>query len=295
MLNRRRWRALADSIGSLERELDNLRGEPPTQYAPVSEVERLNLAFEELAALRADVAAKAPVSEVERLNLVFRELSLLRSERNVEIPWVLSLYRGEHHVLEVGYAYAERRYVEALRSLSIPFLVGLDLACPSDTGYLDLFTAIRADVRHPVFREGSFQLILCISTIEHIGRDNSGYGLPAEPRSPAEAPDHQTIRQLADWLAPGGRLLLTVPFGKFEDHGWLINYDAEHLDALVKVSGLDIVSARYYEQRGGWVACNRDEVRNRGYGSVGAPNAGAVALLELRRELGAMRDPSGAG
>ena len=42
---------------------------------------------------------------------------------------------------------------------------------------------------------------------------------------------------------------MTVPFGKFEDVGWLINYDMDHLTELVKSSQLDIVEQLYF----GWM------------------------------------------
>jgi hypothetical protein len=50
------------------------------------------------------------------------------SERCIEIPWLLSRFRGEPLVLDTGYAKAEPRYPEARDALKIPFLVGLDLA-----------------------------------------------------------------------------------------------------------------------------------------------------------------------
>ena len=289
-------------------------------HAPVSEVERLNLAFDELA-LRAPlsevervnlaferISTCAPLgrveeleglvrgvhglvqSEVERLNRAFTELAELRrsladaaSERSVEIPWVLAQYRGESRVLEVGYANAEDRYIHALEALDLPFLVGLDLACDA-TDRSSAFARVQGDVRAAVFAQESFDLILMISTIEHIGRDNSIYGLDGD--RPGNRPDIDAIGRLAGWLAPQGRLLLSVPFGRFEDHGWLINYDAAHLESLIDASGLEVVSKIFYEYRGGWVRCDSDAVRHRGYQSLGAPHAGAVALVELVKPAG---------
>lgn len=275
-------------LAPLRARVDDLRTTIAAGWAPVSEVARLDLAF-------AQLAVTAPASEVERLNLAFSETAALRaglhareiaylslvSERAVEVPFVIGQYRGERRVLEIGFANAEGRYVEALAGLEIPLLVGLDLVA-GDPKREQVFTRVVGDARHAVFRDGAFELVLLISTVEHIGRDNSGYGIGADSRA-SEHPDRQAIATIARSLCPGGRLLVTVPFGRFEDHGWLINYDAAHLDALVAASGLDLVSARYYEQRGGWVPCDRHEVRHRGYGTLGTPYAGAVALLELTR------------
>ena len=51
---------------------------------------------------------------------------------------------------------------------------------------------------------GRFDLVVAVSTLEHVGRDE-------EPRDPDKAID--AVRALQALLAPGGRLLLTVPVG----------------------------------------------------------------------------------
>jgi SAM-dependent methyltransferase len=51
---------------------------------------------------------------------------------------------------------------------------------------------------------GPFDLVVAISTVEHVGWDEA-------PRDPARAP--AAVNALADLLAPGGRLVLTVPAG----------------------------------------------------------------------------------
>ena len=51
---------------------------------------------------------------------------------------------------------------------------------------------------------GQFDLVVVISTIEHVGRDEE----PQDPTSAVEA-----LHALEGLVAPGGRLLLTVPIG----------------------------------------------------------------------------------
>ncbi len=139
-----------------------------------------------------------------------------------------------------------------------------------------------ADVREAPFEDRSIDLVLCVSTIEHIGRPNSMYETVDDPGE--ERQDIVALREMARWLRPDGRVLLSMPFGRFEDHGWLINYDKEHLTALIDASGLTVVSEEYLEFAGGWVPRDVHEVAQRGYRSLGAPHAGAVALIELRKE-----------
>lgn len=198
------------------------------------------------------------------------------SERCVEIPWVLSRYRGERRVLDVGYAHAERRYFEALSALEIPILVGIDLAASVKADVRPLV----ADVRFPPVRRGSIDLVMAISVIEHIGRDNSSYQVGCNDSSDANG-DFKAVRELAALLRHGGRLLLTLPFGVAEDHGWFIQYDEARLAALVGASGLTLMEADFYCYQGAWNGpVAPAELKGCRYGK-GAPAAAGLACLTL--------------
>jgi len=198
-------------------------------------------------------------------------------------PNVRLRFRGfSGAITEVGYAFAELRYLEVLRSLNIPNLVLLDVNEDIERAQAAGGTAVVADVRDAPFEDGTVDLVLCISTIEHIGKSNTTYGI-ADDLSEGRQ-DIPALREMARWLRPGGRVLLSVPYGRLEDHGWLTNYDREHLDALIDASVLTIASEQYLELSGGWVQRDVHEVARRGYRSLGAPHAGAVALVELRKE-----------
>jgi O-antigen chain-terminating methyltransferase len=202
------------------------------------------------------------------------------SERCVEIPWVLSRFRGESHVLDVGYANAEPRYLQALDALGISFLVGLDISQLSQPG----ISGVAADVLRPPFRDGAFDVINAISVIEHIGRDNSVYH--HRDQVIQEFGDLEAAARLTPLLQSGGRLLVTLPFGRLEDHGWFIQYDRNRISALVEATGLELTTAEYYAYSiNGWSGpldpLTLGEISYRiGFG------AGAVACLELTRQPG---------
>src|SRR5262245_37915321 len=96
-------------------------------------------------------------------------------ERVVEIPWVLSRLVPSGRVLEVGYAFAEVAYLAALLRAGVE-LVGVDLAERDVEGMERLV----ADVRSLPLPDGSVDQALLVSTLEHVGADNTGYGLDAE-------------------------------------------------------------------------------------------------------------------
>jgi len=169
------------------------------------------------------------------------------SERCVEIPWVLSRYRGERRVLDVGTSFAEGRYVEGLRRLPIPALFALDLVPATALRP----RAVAGDARMPPLRPGSLDLIFAISVIEHIGRDNAVY-LEGRHGPADEDGDFVSIRALGALLQPGGRLLVTVPFGRLEDHGWFVQYDLPRLHRLIGASGLQTDELEFFKYSGAW-------------------------------------------
>jgi SAM-dependent methyltransferase len=208
------------------------------------------------------------------------------SERAVEIPWALSRYRGERRVLDVGYANAEPRYLSALEELRVPLLAGIDLARARVPG----IRGVVADVRRPPFQPGSFELIIAISVIEHIGRDNKIY-LGSDQRDQHETTgDFSAVSALGTLLTPGGRLLVTVPFGVAEDHGWFIQYDARRLERLADASGLSMAEAHFYRYDGAWGGPHTSEqLAGCRYGQ-GATAAAGVACLTFEQAPGPSRE-----
>ncbi len=191
-------------------------------------------------------------------------------ERPIEIPWCLARYTGERRVLDVGYAFAEPAYLAGLVGLGAPELTGVDLACAEVPG----LTSVQADLRELPFADGAFELAIAISTLEHVGRDNTQYGLAAEGGDSLDA----ALRELCRVCA---RLLVTVPTGA----GELLPEQAVHApDEWVnrfERAGLVVWEDELYELGDdGWRSVPALSPGLR-YGERG-PGASAVLCAELR-------------
>ena len=197
------------------------------------------------------------------------------TERVVEIPWTLSRYRGERRVLDVGSSFALPFYLDELRALEIPELHGVDLAPRAIRG----IRMTRADVRAMPFADGYFDLVLCVSTIEHIGFVNDIYGVDAakDPHG-----DVAALREMRRTLAPNGRIVVTVPYGAAQDHGWFKQYDDADWRALLEGAAMREVEVDCFAYGpDGWRRADASELARTRYGDNGAPSAASVRCAVL--------------
>jgi Methyltransferase domain len=186
-------------------------------------------------------------------------------ERAIEIPWCLARYAGERRVLDVGTAFAEAAYVAGLRALEAPELVTVDLAEPAD---------VIADVRNLPFADGSFDLAYCISTLEHVGRDNAVYDIDA-PRE--EHGDEAALRELR---RVAQRVIVSVPVGEEADQGWQVVRPPLAWIELFERCGFIVYEDELYVRGDeGWRTATVTEASAARYREDGA---GAVLLAELR-------------
>ena len=195
-------------------------------------------------------------------------------ERPIEIAWTLARYRAEARVLDVGYVNAEKAYLDALVAAAPWNPKGIDLA----EGDVPGFDGVVGDLRALPFGTGSFDVVFCISTLEHVGKDNTVYGARHE-RDPEGIP--QALGELRRILARRGRVLLSVPTGGNEDHEWFVQRDPPAWRGLFGQAGFDLFEHELYELFDeGWRSVERvtDGLR---YGERG-PGASAVLCAELR-------------
>ena len=172
------------------------------------------------------------------------------NERCVEIEFIRNYYQGENIVLDVGYTNAEPRYISMIQSLCIPHLIGLDLSPPKiTTGYNE---TIRGDIRQTNFHDNTFDSIFCVSTLEHVGMNNDIYKNSVEnnPESHIAA-----MREMYRILKPKGKLLLTLPFRKYFDYNWFLQYDLDSLQNIVINSNFKTKFIQSYKVNKYWEFC----------------------------------------
>ena len=201
--------------------------------------------------------------------------SLGVNERSVEVPWALARLAGAGRILDVGCAAST--YLAELASQAGRAVYGLDPGEPPPVAGAGV---VRGSVVAPPFRQGAFDLILCISTVEHIG-------LPIYGQHEFPHGDVLAMRHMRRLLRPGGRLLLTVPFGRCQRNPWFRVYDAARLRVLT--AGFRRLSEGYFrlvrEGEGRYEACDGKDLHAAGY-DFDHMRAEGVACLELAPAAG---------
>jgi hypothetical protein len=189
-------------------------------------------------------------------------------ERPVEIAWCLARVRPGERLLDVGYAFAERAYLDALGELGD--VTGVDLVLADVPGV----EGVQADLRELPFRDGEFAAAIAISTLEHVGLDNTQYGLGRE--SDGDTLD-AALRELRRVTA---RLLVTVPTGEGEVRAEQAVYRPEEWVERFERAGFVVFEDELYELGDeGWRSVPQLSPGLR-YGDRG-PGASAVLCAEL--------------
>lgn len=210
------------------------------------------------------------------------------SERCVEIPWFFSLLDKKEGV-----------HLDAGSSLNFDAILRLDplkkkkiiianlnpeMNCYWGAGVSYLFW----DLRKPLFGDSVFDSISCISVLEHIGLDNSGWTHHKNDRE-RNMRDYRTVlTEFRRILKPGGSCFITVPYGMHRQYGWLQVFDASMVKDIINTFKPRVSSTTYFQYtKNGWIYSDGRKSKNSDYSlnylpdyAVGARSVACIRLIK---------------
>lgn len=186
-------------------------------------------------------------------------------DRIVEYPWIFSqINSSKQKLLDAGSTF-NFEFI-----LDHPRLENKEISIftfePENVAFFEKrISYVYGDLRDLPFKDDLFHMVICQSTLEHIDMDNSmyGYNIPHNKDSNVKSYEYlKAISELMRVLKKCGRLLLTFPFGKFENHGFFQQFDKEMLNRIItKYEDAGNFSIDFFKyQMDGWEFSTSEEL-----------------------------------
>ncbi|MEX2152795.1 MAG: hypothetical protein WD825_05600 [Gemmatimonadaceae bacterium] len=285
---------------------------PSSRLTPLAPLARINIAFRRLKARAWERSGRIPHAYGYNAARWFGiERDITRGdgrygwdgggldERAVEYPWLFhrmaSLGHSPKRVLDAGSILNHERVLRWWRAAQFPPVSIVTLA-PEKRSYISEMVRYEfADLRLLPYRDEWFSVVVSLSTIEHVGMDNTGYGAAAETSSDSGADALRAVSELRRVTTSGGTLLWSVPFGARASRGWFRIFDESDVNRLMSAPGWTGARARFFRStRDGWREGSAADAATAGYNEPsGQPElqtappwvagAEAVALVEMVR------------
>lgn len=148
------------------------------------------------------------------------------------------------------------------------------------------------DLRKLSYPDGFFDAVVSISTLEHIGMDNTLlYTSAMEKRENVPLAYLDAVKEMRRVLKESCSFYATVPFGKYKNYGWFQVFDDKMIRNLVDVFSPSSVSEVYFKyENDQWNFSNTEECRESDYFDIRQEkryrldylaSAGSVVCLEM--------------
>lgn len=190
-------------------------------------------------------------------------------ERVIEYPWLVSRsFSRPATVLDAG-SITNHEYV-----LEHPFFKDIDLtiltAAPEDKCFFKKgISYVYADIRQLPFQTDWFDVIVCLSTLEHIGMNNEIYTSEKAFQESSFSDYLIAAKELKRVLKPGGVCFMSVPFGQYQNDIFQQQFDREMLESLKSEFSPSSFTERFYIYKAdGWHISNLEECQDCTYFNI---------------------------
>lgn len=156
-------------------------------------------------------------------------------ERAVEYPWFFSRLKDKEKVILDAGSSLNHPEILSLRTFQERNVHLVTLSPESFKKRGERFLYSYQDLRKLSFADSSFDAVVSISTIEHVGMDNA-FLYTSDPRQQENAPSAylQAVKEIRRVLKDEGTFYATIPFGKYKNYGWFQVFDEAMVQNLIK-------------------------------------------------------------
>lgn len=188
-------------------------------------------------------------------------------ERIVEYPWLFSvLPPGRGTLLDAGSA-LNHDYLLSLEPLHSKKIFISTLESEGTCACARGVSHIYEDLRQCCYQDDYFDYVVSISTIEHIGLDNTLLYSSDESKRENDPDSYLlALKEFRRVLKPGKTLYLTFPYGRGKNYGWFQVFDKKMLDRTIVAFAPSAVKENHFRyEPDGWRLSSREESKDATY------------------------------
>jgi SAM-dependent methyltransferase len=188
-------------------------------------------------------------------------------ERVIEYPWIFSKLNDSNlKILDAGSTF-NFDFVVNHNFIKKKELTIFTFAPESNNYSNQRISYIYGDLRELPFKNKLYDFVVSQSTIEHIDMDNSIYGYDLNFNDDDTTKSYEyiiAVMEMVRVLKSKGTLLLTFPFGKFENHGFFQQFDDEMLNRILFVfDDIGAYELDFFQYKNdSWNFATKEELRN---------------------------------
>jgi len=218
-------------------------------------------------------------------------------ERIVEYPWIFSNLSAEKKILLDAGSTFNFEEIVSQKIIADKELTIFTYAPEKNNFSHQRISYQYGDLRNIPYRDNFFEEIVCQSTLEHIGMDNTIYSFKEERTSDRQEINYsyrQVVKELNRVLQIDGTLLLTFPYGEFYNYGYFQQFNREIVDDIVKILEKNgkVYSCFFKYSSDGWEFSSQENCDNSqsynphtgiGKGVDGAAHSRSICCLKFQK------------
>ncbi len=184
-------------------------------------------------------------------------------ERVIEIPWIIKeLKKLDGNILDAGSTLNQEFILKELNHFKKIFITTLYPEKDYFNNYNISYTY--EDFEKISFKESFFNVITCISTLEHIGFDNNLYNYGNFKKEKKNKNKLKIVlKNILKILKKNGVLLITIPFGKKGYFSNMQQFDKKELSLMFKQIKPKKYFVEYYKiYKNKWIKCRDVDCEN---------------------------------
>jgi len=182
-------------------------------------------------------------------------------ERCIEYPWLFShLPIQALHILDAG-SILNHEYLLSQSYFSDKDLHIVTLAPEASCFWRKRISYLFADLRSLPIKDGFYDVVVCLSTLEHIGLDNTQY-FSGKRHDENKVDDFKVaLKELRRVLKPGGSLFLSLPFGQYQNFGHFQQFDSRLLaESINTFEPCQLIQKTFFKySKDGWQVVSEHE------------------------------------